>query len=233
MLFNYNTLSLTSSNFLFSSSVHSFNALRYLGTRTKKPKFQMDPQILDMFKNEEVMNPVTTTQALTNYLMTTNETSLTLFPRTETLLRTQREHHLNAIVKAIFTAGYRDVDFNKVIRVLKVVAIEFMTENDANDDPIRFTINFDHILSESELKKYQEFDYSDQDEVSPLLDADDLKEIKVYPELRQLFESQIIGPKNGKGNVHANNSVKYIKMIFLDVNNKKCRVDSILPPEKL
>lgn len=231
MLLNKSTLA--SSNFLLYSSVHSFNALRSLGTRTKRPKFQIDPQILDMFKNEEVMTPVTPTQSLTNYLMTTNGTSLTLFPRTETLLRTQREHHLNAIMKAIFTAGYRDVDFNKVIRVLKVVAVEFMTENSANDDPIRFTINFDHILSESELKKYQEFDYSDQDEVSPLLDADDLKELQVYPELRQLFETQIIGPKNGKGNVHANNSVKYIKMIFLDVNNEKCRVDSILPLEKL
>nr|AAC23960.1 unknown [Pylaiella littoralis] len=59
--------------------------------------------------------------------------------------------------------------------------------------------------------------------------VENLKNSKSTPELRQLFESQIIGPKNGKGNVHANNSVKYIKMIFLDVNNKKCRVDSILP----
>nr|NP_150427.1 hypothetical protein PylioMp58 [Pylaiella littoralis]AAC23962.1 unknown [Pylaiella littoralis]CAC50868.1 hypothetical protein [Pylaiella littoralis] len=30
-----------------------------------------------MFKDEEVMNPVATTKALTNYLMKTNGTSLT------------------------------------------------------------------------------------------------------------------------------------------------------------
>lgn len=139
------------------------------------------------------MDPVTIGRPLTNYLVAPNETSLTLFPRTETRLRSHREHHLNAIMKAIFTAGYYDVDFTKVLRILKVIAIEFMTENEANEDPIPFTINFDHILSEAELKKYQDLDYSDKDEVSPLLDSDQLKEIKVYPDLRQLLESQVIG----------------------------------------
>lgn len=142
-----NSFPTNSSRFLLSSSsVCSFIVIKSFGTVAKRSKLSVDPRILDMFKNESVMDPVAIGKPLTNYLVATNETSLTLFPRTETRLRSHREHHLNTIMKAIFTAGYYDVDFSKVLRILRVVAIEFMTENDANEDPIPFTINTNSII---------------------------------------------------------------------------------------